>query len=169
MPQLPTLYALADEMGSLVVRLSQADTPEQVDALLAEIAGVESDLNIKSDRCIGLMREFELRAQARSAEAARIKALAEADNHKAERLKAYVLDCLQSAHQDSVETTRFRIRVQNNPTSVEITDEHAVPTSFMIRTETYAVDKTAIRKWTETTGEIVPGTRLVKGKHLRVS
>jgi hypothetical protein len=82
-----------------------------LDGLWAELEG---DFKAKVDSYCHLIREFELLSMSRSAEAARIQALADSDQQKARNLKARLLYFFGLEGIEKLETKNFRLSVCQN-------------------------------------------------------
>lgn len=163
------LYSLTAEYLA-VLELLDLDTLEAEDAQTLELAldSIAGKISEKAEAIAGLVKQFEGMAELRAAEAKRMKALADADDKRAARLRDYLLRHLQAIGTEKVETPRFRISVRQNPPSVEVYDQSQIPEEFLRLVTTTSVDKRAILDELKTSGVIVPGVDVVRGLRLDI-
>jgi hypothetical protein len=161
-----TLYDLSADYLSVLDLLEQTDDdPALLEQALDAIAG---KITQKADNIVALTRQLEGMAELRAAEAKRMKALADADAKRADRLRDYLLRHLVAIGAEHVETARFRIAVRQNPAAVQVVDADAIPADFIRTVTTTSVDKRAILAALKDTGEVVPGIEIVRGTRLEV-
>lgn len=162
-----TLFELSDQYLGVLDLLEQADDvdPHILEEALDSIAG---KITQKAEGIAGLVRQLEGMAELRAAEAKRMKALADADEKRAGRLRDYLLRNLQAVGTEKVETSRFSIRVRLNPPSVQVTDEAQIPADYIRTVTTTSVDKRAILEQLKTTGEVVPGVEISRGSRVDI-
>lgn len=164
-----TLLELGDELRN-VLALAEAEGGELSTWLDSWFERVSEDLEAKLDSYATLIREHELRAQARKAEADRLAQRAAADANFAKRLKERLKLFMEQTGQHRVETPRFNISLARNggalPVRLDVSPD-LLPVQFQQRTITAATD--AIRK-ALLAGESVPGACLGdRGSHLKIS
>lgn len=109
-------------------------------------------------------------------DAVQIDALAErqkAKQHKAERLKEYLLSALTAAGVSKIDTPRAKITIANNPPSVEIDDEDKLVDwalknyAELVTLQAPKINKTAI-KTAITSGNNIPYCKLKVNQSLRI-
>ena len=83
-------------------------------------------------------------------------------------LKEYVKSCLESQGMTKAGSGHLRVRIQNNPMSVEIADEDVrnLPSAF--KKVTIEARKAEIIRHIKSSGEIPHGVKPVYGSHVRV-
>jgi hypothetical protein len=162
-----TLFELSDQYLQVLDLLEQADEvdPHLLEEALDAIAG---KITQKAEGIAGLVRQLEGMAELRAIEAKRMKALADADEKRAERLRDYLLRNLQAVGAEKVETARFRISVRQNPPAVTVVDESAVPAEFIREVVTTSIDKRGILERLKSTGEVVNGVEVTRGQRLDI-
>jgi hypothetical protein len=109
------------------------------------------------------VREFEARAVAAQTEADRIIVHARATRSRAAWLRDYLLKNLESLGVERIETATTLLLVRQSPPSVEILDEGQLPDAF--RRVVESIDKALLRT-ALLDGEVIPGARLARGRHL---
>ena len=146
--------------------------------LLAEIGGDVSDENVakaidewfgefkmetarKADAYVGLIREFELRAEARAAEAKRMTERANVDRNAAKNMRDRLKWFMEQHGLETIDTERFRLTVRANggKAPMEITSEADVPPEYQVPVMT--IDKDKLRADLEA-GKTVPGATLLQ-------
>ena len=121
------------------------------------------------DDVLSLVRDIEARAEARKAEADRMRQRAKRDQAVADWFRSHVLRVMQSEGMKKLETSRWRVTVAmpGGKQALEIVDD--VPAEFTREVVTREIDKDAIRVALEG-GTVLPFARLVeKQAVLRIS
>ncbi len=106
------LYVLATHFRALADRLLQSETGELSDTDLASLNELEMAMPVKIGSCVAVYRELETEAEGIKAEADRLAKLAKARMNAADRLKAYVRDCMDEAGIPSIKTDLGKVQVQ---------------------------------------------------------
>ena len=83
---------------------------------------------------------------------------------KLEKFKQYVLENMERLGLSKIQTELGALSVSKNPMSVEIENEDEIPSEFKQEVVTTKIDKTAIKNHFKTTGEIIPGTKIIDDK-----
>ena len=164
-----SLYAIQNEITDIVDAILDGGDAEAQQALEAHLAGLDAALDEKADSYAALIRHLEARADARRAEAQRMRDLATADDALAERLKTSLKAAMEATGRTKIDTSRFRLSVSNNggrqPLSVTC-DASSLPENLV--TVTVAANKEAIRQALEN-GATIPGCELLpRGTSLRI-
>ena len=164
-----SLYAIQNEITDIVDAILDGGDTEAQQALEAHLAGLDAALDEKADHYAALIRHLEARADARRAEAQRMRDLATADDALAERLKTRLKEAMEATGRTKIDTSRFRLSVSNNggrqPLSVTC-DASSLPEELV--TVTVAANKDAIRQALEN-GATIPGCELLpRGTSLRI-
>jgi hypothetical protein len=120
-------------------------------------------------------------AEARKAEADRLRDRAKSAEQHATWLRSRLLVHMQTTGRQRIETSRFTLSVRQNPVSVSVLNEPVltkveayetmpgVPAEFVRLITLYKVDKRAIAAQVKATGEVVDGTTVSRGESLRIS
>ena len=111
-----SLYAITTEMQGILDAVLDGgiDSPEAQDALNEHLAGLDTALESKAESYAGFIKELEMRAESRSKEATRIRALAAADDALATRLKEGLKAAMEQTGKLKIETPRFKLSVAGN-------------------------------------------------------
>lgn len=166
MGDLPSLYALSSEL----VRVMNNDdlSPEEVEA---EIDRLYPALTTKAANVSRMIQYHEDLAKTIKEREAQVAEVRKATERKADRLRAYLLRCMELAEASEIvdEKTGTTIKVRNNPPSVAIEDESAIPAEFLIEPPPPAPrpDKKAIAAALKV-GQPVPGCHLQHTRRLEV-
>lgn len=181
-----TILALFDEWNAANERLANAaDEDERLvaEAALAEIEVALSDfgddLSAKAEGYAKLIRNLEaesgvLRAKAApfAEEVTRYLKRAEAVDAKVVRLKGWLLENLKKTGVQKITGVDLSVRRQTNASpSIETVDIDAVPREFLVP-QPPKLDTAAVRNaWNRALGAVdaVPGLRVVRGEHIRIS
>lgn len=140
-----------------------------IEARLDELTRTAESLPAAIDDLLSLTREIETRAEARKAEADRLKQRAKRDEAIAAWFKSQVLRIMQEQGLKKLETPRWRatVAMPGGRPAMEVFDD--VPEEFMREIVTREVDKDSIRTALEE-GRTLPFARIVeKHPYLKVS
>ena len=165
-----SLYAITTEMQGILDAVLDGgiDSPEAQDALNEHLAGLDTALESKAESYAGFITELSMRAESRSKEASRIRALAAADDALATRLKEGLKAALEQTGKLKIETPRFKLSVAGNggKQSLEIDDPSALDPAFqrIVREP----DKDVIRSALDSGIEIAGCRLLPRGTSLRI-
>jgi len=165
-----SLYAITFEMQCILDAVLDGgiDSPEAQDALNEHLAGLDGALESKAESYAGFIKELEMRAESRSKEASRIRALAAADDALATRLKEGLKAAMETTGKLKIETPRFKLSIAGNggKQSLEVDDASALDPIF-VRIVREA-DKDAIRAALDSGAEIAGCRLLPRGTSLRI-
>ena len=113
-----TLLELSDAINFLRQNLETEESPESREELIKNYFKCDktnqSEINQKIDNYAALIRELELRSEARKGEAERILQRSKVDQNKAQYLKDRLLSVFKYFGLSSVETLRFRVTLAAN-------------------------------------------------------
>ncbi|MDY0270184.1 siphovirus Gp157 family protein [Trichloromonas sp.] len=155
------LYRIADELCQVLNGPDEWD-----DDTLAKLDGLTLQLSRKADDIAALITHFEQRAEQCDAEIKRLSDWKRSVEGRAAWLRNYLESALRAAGRDSLETSRFRLKIQKNPPAAVATDESATPPRFVLTIpESHRPDKKAILQALKE-GELVPGWRLSQAERL---
>lgn len=138
------LYDVAKNFVELQTRLEAAEDEDSKEIIATTLESVEFDLEEKAEGILKIVKNYEGDIDAIDNEIKRLRSLKENKQNHIENLKKYLLENLVSIGKTKVETPLFKVFVKKTPPSVQIVDEHNVPTSYM--KITYSVDKTELKK-----------------------
>lgn len=158
-----TLYELTGALAELVDELENAETDAERGNALERFDALGIDLAEKCEGYARAMLNLSAEAEALSAESARLKALAERKKSAVERLKQGVHTAMIVAGARKLETDIGTWARKQNPPKCEIVNAERVPEEYLTP-QPPKVDKKAILAAYKDTGEIVPGTEIVRGE-----
>ena len=125
---------------------------------------VESELNSliknKSANIIAVIRDKELLINNIDTEIKRLQELKKSVVNKTESLKEMTKDQLQRLGKDKLETGLGTLSIRKSPISIEVIDEEKISPAFKKEKTVVTVDKTAIKKHFDETGEIIEGVKV---------
>ena len=164
-----TLYDLSAEYLHVLDLLDAASEDDQdPQALELELDQLAGQITHKAEAIASLVAHYEGLASIRKAEAQRLKARADADAKRAERLRAYVLQHMQAMGTERIESARFTLSVRTNPPAVTVLVEQLVPAEYVRTVVTTSVDKRAILDNFKATGEIPDGIDIARSQRLEI-
>jgi hypothetical protein len=165
-----SLYAITTEMQAILDAVLDGgiDGPEAQNALNEYLSGLDTALENKAESYAGFITELSMRAESRSKEASRIRALAAADDALATRLKEGLKAAMEQTGKLKIEGLRFKLSVAGvgGKQSLEIDDPSALDPAFqrVVREP----DKDAIRSALDSGIEIAGCRLLPRGTSLRI-
>lgn len=164
------LYQLAGKYQQLAERLANMDLDATTIADTIESTGLPDEIAQKGAGIEMVARTFEMHVPAIDAEIARLTALKTSCAKKAQGLRDYLKANMLAMGIDKIETPLFKIRLQNNPPTVEIYEPGLIPAKYMTHpvAPPPAPDKTAIKTALKA-GFEVQGAKLNAGVRLVVN
>lgn len=125
---------------------------------------VESELNSliknKSANIIAVIRDKELLVDNIDTEIKRLQQLKKSIVNKTENLKEMTKDQLTRLGKNRLETGLGTLSIRKSPISIEIIDEDKISKAFKKEKTIVTVDKIAIKKHFQETGEIIEGVKV---------
>ena len=108
-------------------------TDEDRAATEAFVEGLRTEAGIKADGYARVIREYDSRAHARRLEAASIAEMARQDEARAERIRKFVMSCMERAGMKRLEGATFTLAVQANggKQPVEVIEGVELPDRFV--------------------------------------
>ena len=170
---MPKLY----DLTATYARLLASDAGETIDPVTGEVtladdfaaalAAIEGSVADKLDGCAMVLRHLDADAEALEHEEKRLRARRNAVENNVERLRAYVLACMQQAEIKQMKTALFSFAVVAPRKRVEVTDPAALPAVYTV---TKVEPNKALLKRELETGAVIEGATLVDGEpSLRVT
>lgn len=157
-----TLYNITNKFIDLMNKAEEGElTEEEYNQLGEEIA---LELQKKSANIIGFAKNIELTIEAIKSEEKRLSENRKSLENKLDKFKQYVKDNMERLGLDKIQTELGTLSIAKNPMSVEIENEEEVPKEFKQEVVTIKIDKTAIKNHFKTTGEIIPGVKIIDDK-----
>lgn len=157
-----TLYNITNKFVDLMNKAEEGELTEKEYNEIGEEIALE--LQKKSASIIGYIRNTELLIEAMKTEEKRISDTRKTGEAKLEKFKQYVLENMERLGLKEIPTELGSLKINKNPMSVEIENEDEIPSEFKQEVVTTKIDKTAIKNHFKTTGEIIPGTKIIDDK-----
>jgi hypothetical protein len=167
-PHKRSLYALTAEFISLL-------ESEEVDGEMLEKIGGEIAVKVENICRVRVMNASQIAAA--KGEIDRLKALVKVSEAKDERLKDYLVNCLQASDIKQMTAGTFRLTVADNPPALEVYEVEAVPDVYFSRDEVVitrgvlrpvrTMDKSRLKS-DLLAGKAVTGAHITRGVSLRI-
>lgn len=164
--QLPTLFDLEEEAYRLLARLEDNDAG---DADIADLVLIDQLMLEKCESYVSVIRSLEAMADARKAEADRLRDRAKTAERHAEWLKERLLTHMQVTGRQRMEMSRFTLTVRQNPASCLVTDAALVPSDYQRTKIEVTVDRRSILEDFKKSGVVPPGVEIHHGERLSIS
>lgn len=157
-----TLYNITNKFAELMDMAENGElTEEQYNALGEQLT---LELQQKGSGIIGYTQNEEAFIEAVDFQIKRLQDLKKARQNKLEKFKQYVKENMDRLGITKMDTELGTLSIAKNPMSVEIENEEEVPKEFKQEVVTIKIDKTAIKNHFKTTGEIIPGVKIIDDK-----
>ena len=127
---------------------------------------INDAIESKAENIAKLVRNLESDVAAYKEEEDRLKTKRQATENKVKWLKTYLEDNMKLTGKTKFKSGMFNFSIQKNPSSVNITDEKAIPEEFLIQ-QPPKVDKTSLKEILKR-GIEVPGAELKQTEGLRI-
>jgi phage host-nuclease inhibitor protein Gam len=158
------LYELTDNYRRILDMLDEG----QDEALQDTLDSIKDAIEQKAEGIAKIIRTMDAEAEAIKAEEQRLNQRRKAIESRRDGLKRYLEDQLNLTGIDKVKTATFTVALQNNPPSVNVLDDTAIPQTFKVHIpEQWNVDKKAIMQALKD-GQEIPGVELFQGRSLRI-
>lgn len=116
-----TLYEITSEYRSLLDAIESGEIPEE--AIADTLEAVGGELADRVDNVACYIKQLRGEAAVIKSEADTLAERHKAKENKADKLAAYLFDCLKDVHKTKLETARSVVQIGKNPPSVQILDE----------------------------------------------
>ena len=138
----PTLWELAEEHRALAAQLESLDLDEQTiaDTLEGESIAIQS----KAAACVAVVGTLEAQAYAYKSRAAQLADHAKALANRAEWLRRYVRDSMQTAGISEIKGPDFTAKLRTNPPHVVVDAESQIPWEYWRERVIKEIDKSAL-------------------------
>ena len=144
------------------------DEEANLDTLEDTLQALEGSIEVKAEnmgKFIGMLKADE---SAIEKEVERLMARKKSRQNRIQRIRDYLQNQMELIGKDKITTPIMTISLQNNPPALEVEDEFAIPTEFIvIIPEQKVVDKAKVKEALKS-GREVPGARLTQGRSLRI-
>lgn len=96
---------------------------EMTQAWFDTLEGMELEIQDKAEAVAMYIKNIAAEADSIKSEEARLRTRRQAKEKTVERMKKYLMECMEAAKLKKIDMPRAVISIRNNPESVEITDE----------------------------------------------
>lgn len=160
------LYDLTSQYAELARLAQDAIDAEDIKAYADTMEGLEGAIGDKMDGCASVFRQLELTESAIKAEEERLAKRRKTIANNRERLRLYMLSCMEAAGITESKGTRFTCKIAANPPRLIVDDETLLPERFIrVKREP---DKAAIKLYLSTGGELPGAVHSEQSTSLRI-
>lgn len=156
------IYELNNAWQEIIHRMEEGDELDLTDTL----ESIEEALEVKLENTAKVIRTIEAEAAAIKTEEERLKKRRNAMENNVSRLKHYIFESMQITGKERLKGVHVSLRLQNNPPSVNMLDDKAIPAHYLIE-QPSTVDKKAVLQDLKD-GIAVEGAELKQEKSLRI-
>lgn len=157
-----SLYNITNNFVELMDKAQEGELTEEEYNRLGEELALE--LQKKSGNIIGYIQNEESLIGAVDLQIKRLQEFKKAKQNNIDKFKQYTKDNMDRLGITKIETELGVLSIAKNPISVEIENEEEIPDAFIQEIVTKKIDKTAIKNHFKTTGEVIPGTKIIDDK-----
>lgn len=165
------LYEIASDYQNIIALIEETDPADAagMEAVSNAIAQVGDEFNAKAVAIVHYSKNIGSDIDAIDAEIKRLTARKKAIQSRDEWLKGYLLSNMQACGITEIKCPVFTIRLRDNPESVVIDDEAAIPAEFMKTPPPPAAtpDKDAIKAAIKE-GRDVPGVHIERKQRIEI-
>ena len=157
-----SLYNITNNFVELMDKAQEGELTEEEYKRLGEELALE--LQKKSGNIIGYIQNEESLIGAVDLQIKRLQEFKKAKQNNIDKFKQYTKDNMDRLGITKIETELGVLSIAKNPISVEIKNEEEIPDAFIQEIVTKKIDKAAIKNHFKTTGEVIPGTKIIDDK-----
>ena len=153
------LYKITAEFQALIADFDGTSDDEFLDKL----NGLNADFISKANNCINYALNLKSDAMTIKSHCDEMTAKRKAYEQRAEKLLEYVLRNMQAVGLTEIKDKGglYAAKIAQNPPSVQVLDENAIPPEFKTVETVEKVDKKSILQHAKETGEIIAGVEIV--------
>lgn len=159
------LYQLAEEFKHVADRLEELEMDEQT--ILDTLESYAADFDTKAVSVGQFIINLEATIAGIKLAEADMKARRTAYEKKSESMRKYLMENMNLVHREKVECGFFKISVRTNPPSVQISENAAIPSKFIVSKVLESPDKKALKEAVEA-GEVIEGVSIVRTTSLTI-
>ncbi|MGG1531420.1 siphovirus Gp157 family protein [Brevibacillus agri] len=158
------LYELTENYA--VIAQMIADDEAKTESLGDTLQALSDAIEVKAENIAKMIRNMDAETEALRNEEKRLAERRRSLETKRDGLKRYLEEQLAIVGLDKVKTPIFTVALQNNPPSVHVLDESAIPKVFWV-TPPPTLDKKLLAERLKA-GDDIPGVTLQQGRSLRI-
>lgn len=152
---------------TLDILLESDGNQEDIDTYNEVMTFLKEELQKKSSSILTYIQELQAKSKIAKEEADRLLKLSKSRANKAEKLKKYLTNVLQSLDVNKIETN-LGSYILRKSYSVDVYDMSVLPEEFVRVTEERKADKEKIREYIKANGEIIKGARIIENYSLNI-
>lgn len=156
-----TLYELTAGWRDAMYELEMAETDEERETALAQLDGIDEDYTTKAAGYAMATKNLDGQIDAIDAEIKRLTALKKRRTRDRDDMLNRMKNSMIETGKTTIETPIGTWKIGKGRESVQIIDAAKVPQQFLVYADP-TVSKTAVMDWYKETGEVVPGTDIVR-------
>lgn len=162
-----SLYEIATEYQSAMMKLMDSDMPEEV--INDTLEGMSGELEVKATNVGLFIGNLKSNSAAIKEAAKQMLARAKAIDNKVDRMESYILENMVRCNITQIDSPYFTLKVRQNPPSVIIDDAGKIPGEMYVYPDPPAPypDKRAIGEKLKA-GEVIEGAHLERGVRLEI-
>lgn len=162
------LYEIQKGFFDILDILLESDgNQEDIDTYNEVMTFLKEELQKKSSSILTYIQELQAKSKIAKEEADRLLKLSKSRANKAEKLKKYLTNVLQSLDVNKIETN-LGSYILRKSYSVDVYDMSVLPEEFVRVTEERKADKEKIREYIKANGEIIKGARIIENYSLNI-
>lgn len=143
------------------------DEEADLDTLEKALSQVEDNIEIKAESMAKLIKSIDGDVEFIKAEETRLAGKRKVLENKQKNLKSYLENQLTTMAIDKVKTPLFTVAMQNNPPSVDISNEELIPEKYKKTVTTVSIVKKDLLDALKA-GEVIEGATIKQGRSLRI-
>lgn len=150
-----SLFNITNKFVELMNKAQEGElTVEEYNQIGEELA---SELQNKSGNIIGYYQNENSLIEAVDTQIKRLQDFKKTKQNNLDNYKKYVKECMHRLGITKIETELGILSIAKNPISIDIENEDEIPAEFKEEIRTIKIDKTAIKEYFKSTGEIPNG------------
>lgn len=161
-----------DDAGSVIPDVDAARA-EMVQAWFDTLEGIEEEFGDKAENILVFIKGLVAEAEEMRIERARLTARISAKDKQAERLKEYIMKCMDDIGVKKLDGIRATCSLRSNAESVEVLNDiefinwaQANDRDDLLKYEMPSIKKTPLKKELQAGTESIPGVRLTRSRSL---
>lgn len=169
-----TLYDYSSDFAELFDRFDEMQGDEDLEqAWFDTLESIECDFMDKAENIAAYIKSLNAYADTLKAEEKHLAERRRAKENRADRLKKYLLECMEKAHIGRIDRPMASVSVRNNAESPRFSDENKFITwarenaDELLRYKPPEIDKTAVKKYLQDGGEL-DGVTLERSKSVTI-
>ncbi len=139
------LYEISERYKNLEDLLDNPELENIKEELEKSIDSIQEEFDLKAENIAKFIKSLEVDSKGLKEESQRLQSRKKTVDNRISSLKEYLFEHMQALKKNKIKGKVFTLSIQNNPVSIEITDEKAIPQKYIVPQET-KFDKKALLK-----------------------